>query len=47
MKIFKDIPNIHKLINSDDFDSIERKDKYLFNLHYATIQEYLSIKIKI
>jgi hypothetical protein len=45
IEIFKEVPDIHKLINRDDFDSIERSNKYLFNLHYATIQEYLSIKI--
>ena len=45
IEIFKDIPEVTKLIDRDDLDSIERRDKYLFNLHFATISEYQSIKI--
>lgn len=43
--IFKTIPNIIKLIEINDMDAIERRDKYLFNIHYSTILEYQTIKI--
>jgi hypothetical protein len=42
---FNTIPNIIKLIEKEDMDAIERRDKYLFNLHYSTILEYQKIKI--
>jgi hypothetical protein len=42
---FNTIPNIIKLIEKEDMDAIERKEKYLFNLHYSTILEYQKIKI--
>ena len=44
--IFKTIPNIIRLVDGNDLDKVERMDKYLFNLHYSTIVEYQSIKIK-
>jgi hypothetical protein len=44
--LFKTIPNIIKLVDTNDLDKVERMDKYLFNLHYSTIVEYQSIKIK-
>lgn len=43
--IFKTIPDIDKLIDRNDMDTIERKDKYNFNLHYSTLLEYQRIKI--
>ena len=43
--IFKTVPDITKLLDRNDLDAIERRDKYLFNLHYSTILEYQSIKI--
>lgn len=43
--IFKSIPNIIKLIEVNDLDAIERKDKFLFNTHYNLITEYQAIKI--
>jgi hypothetical protein len=43
--VFKDIPNIIKMIDNDEMDSILRKDKSLFNKYYETIMEYKSISI--
>jgi hypothetical protein len=43
--IFKSIPNIIKLIEVNDLDTIERKDKFLFNTHYNLITEYQAIKL--
>jgi hypothetical protein len=43
--IFKDIPDIRKLMDNQDFDTIERRDKYLFSVNFATISEYQKIKI--
>jgi hypothetical protein len=43
--IFKDIPNIIKLVECNDMDAIERKDRFLFNTHYNLITEYQSIKL--
>ena len=45
MGIFKTVPNVLKLIQKEDMDAIERREKYLFNLHYSTILEYKNIKI--
>jgi hypothetical protein len=42
---FKDIPNIIKLIECNDMDAIERKDRFLFNTNYNLITEYKSIKL--
>jgi hypothetical protein len=43
--IFKTVPDILKLVDRNDLDTIERREKYLFNLHYATILDYQKIKI--
>jgi hypothetical protein len=43
--IFKTVPDIIKLVERNDLDTIERREKYLFNLHYATILDYQKIKI--
>ena len=43
--IFKTIPNIIKLVENNDLDAIERKEKHLFNIHYATILDYQKITI--
>jgi hypothetical protein len=43
--IFNTIPDILKLIEKSDMDAIERREKYLFNLHYSTILDYQKIKI--
>ena len=43
--IFKTVPDIIKLVDRNDLDTIERREKYLFNLHYSTILEYQKIKI--
>lgn len=42
---FNTIPDIIKLVERNDMDAIERREKYLFNLHYSTILEYQKIKI--
>ena len=42
---FNTIPDIIKLVERNDLDAIERREKYLFNLHYATILDYQKIKI--
>lgn len=44
-EVFKDIPNIIKMVESDNMDAIERSNKYQFNTHYNLITEYKSIKI--
>lgn len=43
--IFKTVPNIEVLIKRNDWDTIERSDKYLFNLHHQKVLEYQAIKI--
>ena len=43
--IFKTVPDILKLVDRNDLDTIERREKYLFNLHYSTILDYKKIKI--
>ena len=43
--IFKTVPDILKLVDRNDLDTIERREKYLFNLHYSTILDYQKIKI--
>jgi hypothetical protein len=43
--VFKDIPNVIKIIESGDMDKIERSNKYQFNKNYNLITEYQSIKL--
>lgn len=43
--IFKSVHNIDKILKNDDWDVLERQDKYNFNKNYSIIAEYQSIKI--
>jgi hypothetical protein len=44
-RIFRNIPNVVRHIQADNFDFIQRLDNKLFNEHYELIMEYKKIKI--